>query len=181
MIYPHGEVKGGHLCLTLASFFFFPSGALNILAPPLVISGPVWYSAFPPTSSGNPGGLGYFLQKMNFHFLTYFSGSTALMRIRYFIQSLGVAGLVKCPLEGNRPQFPAPFQATTDLTIVKSRLCPLLHKQHILVTLGHLESCSPFGGWEEGEIDSLRAGIVVFCSLVYPKSLVQCLEHIGAT
>ena len=60
----------------------------------------------------------------------------------------GVACLVKHPLEENRPQFPAPFQATADLTIVNSKLCPLFSEQHTLVRLKHLENCSPFGGWE---------------------------------
>lgn len=58
----------------------------------------------------------------------------------------GVACLVKHPLEENRPQFPAPFQATADLTIVNSKLCPLFSEQHTLVRLKHLENCSPFGG-----------------------------------
>ena len=125
-----------------------PPWAWNILGQLCIISRPEWHSPFPSNSSRNLGTLGHFLQKVNFHFLTYFSSNRALMRTWYFIQFGGVACLVKHPLEENRPQFPAPFQATADLIIVNSKLCPLFSEQHTLVRLKHLENCSPFGGWE---------------------------------
>ena len=156
----------------------FHPWTLNILRQLCIISGPEWQSPFSSNSSRNPGTLGHFLQKVNFHFLTYFSGNRALRRIWYFIQSLGVVCSVKHPLEENRPQSPALFQATADLTIVNNKLCPLFSKQQALVRLKHLESCSPSEGWEERHLTHQGQSLLSLLFLDVSQECGLCWCHI---